>query len=332
MSPDEFGYDLMEREGVIPIKITSGKWRSYFSVKNFLDLFRVVFGIWEALWNFFLIVPDVVFIKGGYGSLPAVVASILFRVPMIVHESDAVPGKVSRFAGRHAKRIAVSFDEASHFFPPEKTALVGIPIRKNILGGHKDDARTDLNLFSNIPVVGFMGGSQGAEKINSVVVNMLKDMTEMYEVLHQTGERNFTAVKEEAAIVLENGKKERYHAFPFLDDVRTRMFYSASDIIVSRAGATTIYEIATWGKPAILIPLRIAAQDHQKKNAYEYAVKGAALVLEEENVTPHLLLKEIQKILNDPERMQKMSAEAQRFAKIDAAEVLSREILKLGAH
>ncbi len=332
MSPDEFGYDVIEQEGAIAVKITSGKWRNYFSILNFLDVFRIAFGTWEALWNFFLIVPDVVFVKGGYGSLPAVIAAILFRVPMAVHESDAVPGKVNRFAAKHAKRIAISFDTAAQFFPPEKIALTGIPVRRSILGGRKDDARADLDLFSAAPAVGFIGGSQGAEKINAVVINTLKELTDSYEVLHQTGEKHIDVIRKEANLVFENGARDRYHPFGFLDESKTRMFYAASDVIVARAGGTTIYEIATWGRPAILVPIRIAAQDHQRKNAYEYASRGAALVLEEENLTPHLLIAEIKKVLADPERMKKMSIAAQQFAKIDAGEVLSRELLKLGVH
>ena len=332
MSPDEFGYDVIEREGVTPIKITSGKWRRYFSFKNFLDVFRIAFGIWEALWNFFLVVPDVVFAKGGYGSLPAVVASVLFRIPLIIHESDAVPGAVNRFAARWAKRVAISFVGAEAFFPAHKTALVGIPVRKMILGGRKEDARADMNVFSNLPAVGFIGGSQGAEKINTGVLAALPELTEAFEIIHQTGEKNEDAVKKEADIILERGHKERFHPVPFFDETGTRTFYSASDLIVSRAGATTIYEIATWAKPAILIPLRSAAQDHQKKNAYEYAAGGAARVLGEENLTPPLLFAEIRKLMADPERLRAMSAAAQKFSRIDAGETLSREILKLGVH
>lgn len=332
MSPDEFGYDAIEREGATAIKITAGKWRRYFSFKNFLDIFRTAFGIWEALWNFFLVVPDVVFAKGGYGSLPAVAASVLFRIPLIIHESDAVPGAVNRFAARWAKRVAVSFVGAEAFFPAEKTALVGIPVRKTILGGRKEDARADMNVFSNLPVIGFIGGSQGAEKINTGVLSALSELTETFEVIHQTGEKHGDAVKKEADIILERGRKERYHPVPFFDETGTRTFYSASDLIVSRAGATTIYEIATWAKPAILIPLRAAAQDHQKRNAYEYAAGGAARVLEEENLTPHLLFAEIRKLMADPERLRAMSAAAQKFSRIDAGETLSREILKLGVH
>src|SRR3989344_5236989 len=148
MSPDDFGYDLLSREGVIPIKISTGKWRNYFSFKNYLDIFRTAFGIWEALWNFFLIIPDVVFIKGGYGSLPAVVGAVLFRIPIFVHESDAIPGKVNRFAARFARRIAISFEGADQFFPASKTAFTGIPVRKAILGGRREDARSDLDIYS----------------------------------------------------------------------------------------------------------------------------------------------------------------------------------------
>jgi len=160
----------------------------------------------------------------------------------------------------------------------------------------------------------------------------LPELTEAFEIIHQTGEKHIDGVKKEANIVLERGRKERYHPVPFFDEVGTRTFYSASDLVVSRAGGTSMYEIATWGKPAILIPLRVAAQDHQKKNAYEYAAGGAARVLEEENLTPHLLLAEIRKLMGDSERLKAMSAAAQKFSRIDAGETLSREILKLGVH
>lgn len=332
LGPDDFAEKGLREEGVVVIPIMAGKWRRYFAIGNFLDIFKIPIGIVQALWNIFLILPDVVFSKGGYGALPVMIASALFRIPIIIHESDAVPGKVNLFSAKFAWRVGISFKNASDYFPEEKTALVGVPIRKRILGGHPEEAKDELDIISTQPVVGIIGASQGAQKINEAVLGVLRELTDEYEIVHQTGEKNLEGVKGEASVILEFGHKERYHPYGFMEERMLRNFYQASDLIVSRAGASSIYEIAAWGKPAVLIPLRNAAQDHQRKNAYEYAATGAAIVVEEGNLTPHILLAEIRKVLENKELMKKMKEAAQRFARIDSAEVIAREILKLGLH
>lgn len=332
IGPDTFAEDLLKEEQIVIIPIASGKWRRYFSLQNFIDVFKIASGIVQALWNMFLIMPDVVFSKGGYGALPTVVAAALFRIPLIIHESDAIPGKVNRFAARFADRIGIAFNAAGEFFPKDKVALVGIPIRKRILGGNRDEAKESLGIFSQQPVVSFIGASQGAQKINESVVEVLKELTDAYEVLHQTGAKNYDSVTAEAKAVLEFTHKERYHPFGFLSESAIRDFYVASDLIVSRAGASSIFEIAAWGKPSILLPLHNSAQDHQRKNAFEYAGLGAATVIEDDNLTPHILLNEIKKILDNPELMKKMGLAAQQFARIDSAQIIAEEILKLGVH
>lgn len=256
----------------------------------------------------------------------------MFKIPLIIHDSDAIPGKVSLYAAKFARRIAIAFPHAANFFPKEKTALVGVPIRKRILGGNIAESKEDLGVYSNLPVVGIIGASQGSQKINDAATDVLKELAAEYEVVHQTGAANIEGIKQEAQVILEFGHREHYHVFGFLDEVKLREFYTAADLIVARAGASTIYEIAAWGKPAILIPLANAAQDHQRKNAYDYAATGAAIVIEEANLTPHILLAEIKKVLGDAEHMKKMREAAQKFARIDAAELIAREILKLGFH
>lgn len=332
MSPDSLGEALLKQEKIVHIRVMSGKVRRYFSLKNFSDMFKLGIGIIQATWNMFLIMPDVVFSKGGYGALPAVIASAIFNIPLMIHDSDAIPGRVSVFSARFARRIGIAFPTAEGFFPKDKTALVGIPIRKRILGGNREHAKEELSVYSDLPVVGIIGASQGSEKINDAVLGALKDLTEEFEVIHQTGSDNFTEVKGEAEVITEFAHKERYHPFGFLDEGKLREFYLLSDVVVSRASATTIFEIAAWGKPAILIPLNNSAQDHQKKNAFEYAETGAALVVEEENLTPHILLAEIRKVAMDSERRKKMSEAAQKFARIDSAEIIAKEILNLGVH
>lgn len=329
---DPFGKEMLKEEDVFFIPVMSGKLRNYFSLRNILDAFKVGFGVVQALWNIFLLMPDVIFSKGGYGSLPSVIAAIVFRIPLIVHDSDSIPGRANRFAGRFAQRVGIAFPAAVDYFAPEKTAMVGVPVRKRILGGNKSEAKDNLSVFSQLPVVGVMGASQGSQKINEALSGAIQELVKNYEVVHQTGTQNFEEIKGEIGVILGLTDFERYHPFGFMDEGKMRDFYAASDLIVSRAGATSIYEIAAWGKPSILIPLKIAAQNHQRDNAYQYANHGAAVIIEEENLSPHILLAEIKKIMQNPEKLKKMSAEAQRFARIDSANVIAREILKLGIH
>lgn len=332
MGPDGFGEEFLREEEVITMRIASGKMRRYASGWNVLDIFKTALGILQAFWNTFLIMPDVVFSKGGYGALPAVVASAIFQIPLMIHESDAVPGKVNMFSARFASRVGIAFPGAASFFPKEKTALVGVPIRSRVLGGTREGARENFDIFSATPVVGVIGASQGAVKINEALLGILKDLTLQYEVVHQTGEKNYADVKDEAGVALEFGHKERYHPYGFFNETQMRDFYAVSDVIVSRAGASSIFEIAGHGKPSLLIPLSSAAQDHQRINAYAYAAGGGAVILEEGNLTPHILYAEIKKLADDPDKQKRMGEAAKNFARRDAAEVIAKEILKLGVH
>lgn len=333
LGPDNFGEEYLKAEDIVLIPVVSGKIRRYFSGHNFLDIFKIMVGAIQALWNFFLVMPDMVFSKGGYGALPAVVAAVIFRIPLFIHESDAVPGQVNRFSARFARRIGIAFESAASFFPADKTALVGVPIRKRVWGGvSAESARIAFGISPGQATIGFIGASQGSRKLNETVLGVLKELTEEFEILHQCGEKNFQDVRAESDVILERGRRECYHPFGFMDEKRLAELYQASDLIVSRAGASSIFEIAACNKPSILVPLSGSAQDHQRKNAYEYAANGSAVVMEEENLTPHILLTEIKKLMADQPLLKKMAEAAQKFAKVGAADVIAREILKLGTH
>ena len=332
MGPDDFGQDIIAAEEIFFFRVGTGKMRRYTSVLNFLDVFKTILGVLKGVWKMFLVMPDVVFSKGGYGAVPAVIGAIIFRIPLIIHESDSIPGTVNRLSARFAARIGIAFPSAARFFPKERTAIVGIPIRKRILGGNTAQAKEDLSVFSDLPVIGIIGASQGSQKINDAVLGVLKELAEEFEILHQTGEKNFEEVKGEGFVTLEFGHKERYHPVGFLDEQLMRGFYSASDLIISRAGASSIFEIAAWAKPAILVPLLNSAQEHQLKNAYEYASAGAAEIIEEANLTPHILLGEIKRMIQNKDLLRRMGEAAQRFSRIDAAEIIARELLRLGLH
>lgn len=336
MSPDALGARLLDEEEVVRIRILAGKWRADGSpgnaARNALDFFFLALGTLQAVWNFFLIMPDIVFSKGGYGALPAVLAAALFRIPIVIHESDAIPGKVNQFSARFAARIGIAFSGAGQYFPDKKTAFVGIPIRKRILGGRIDEARETFNIFSQTRVIGVIGASQGAASLNETALGILTELTDSYEIVHQTGEKNFMDVKGEASVILEFHHKERYRAIGFLDEIGMRDFYTVCDLIVTRAGASSLFEIAARGIPAIVVPLPHAAQNHQWENAYAYAAAGAAVIIEEVNLTPHILLAEIKKLMNDNEKLKSMSEAAKKFSRTDSAEVIAKEILKLGVH
>ncbi|MEK7643248.1 MAG: UDP-N-acetylglucosamine--N-acetylmuramyl-(pentapeptide) pyrophosphoryl-undecaprenol N-acetylglucosamine transferase [Patescibacteria group bacterium] len=325
--------ELLDAEDIRFERISAGKIRNYFSILNIVDPFKTAWGIITTLWKFTWNPPDVIFSKGGYAAFPALFVARLYSIPVVIHESDSVPGKTNVWAGKFAKRIGVAFPEAAGVFPADKVALVGNPIRKEIIGGSSDEAYDMFTLESGIPVVLILGGSQGAEKINEIILEALPDLVTHVQVIHQTGSKNALTVASEAHVVLEKSPHiRRYHSYGFLNQSQLRNASFAATVAVSRAGSGSIFELAAWGIPSILIPLPLAAQDHQRENAYNYAREGAAEVLEETNLTPHVLIAEILKIAEDKERQTRMRAAARTFARVDAAEKIAREILALGVH
>lgn len=319
-------------EDIVATRIAAGKIRRYFAWQNFTDGFRVVLGVIQALWKLFVVMPDVVLAKGGYGSFPTLLAARLYRLPVVVHESDAVPGRVSQWAGRWARRVAIAFPEAARHFPPDKTALLGTPVRARIVGGNREQAREVFGVYSHRPIMFVTGGSQGASILNQAIIQILPNLLEGCEVIHQTGEKNFEDVRLEVAPLITAEQERYYHPVAFLSEEQTRSAFALADLVVSRAGATSIYEIAANARPAILIPIKIAAQDHQRANAYAYAKRGAALVIEEDNLTPSVLQHEIEQLMADAERRRRMADAARAFARPDAAETIARELLTLGLH
>ena len=329
LSDDPFNEKLLREEGVNFVSVPAGKIRRYFSLLNFTDIFKTIWGVFRAITYIFWQMPDVIFAKGGYASFPALISARLFRIPVIIHESDASPGKVNRWAAKFAHRIAISFPESAKYFPEAKTALVGNPVRLRVLGGNAEEARSIFG-YEDLPTILFLGGSQGASKINDVLIEILPEILKETKIIHQCGKNNFDEVSKRTSVVLEQSQfKNRYKLFSFLDEDTLRNAALISALIVSRSGAGAIFEIAAWGKPSILIPISDSAQDHQRENAYAYARAGGAMVVEEGNLAPHILLAEIKKLLADKSRLEKMSVSASSFAKIGSAEVLARQVILL---
>ena len=329
MSDDPYSERVLFENGITFIKIKTGKARKYFSFLNFIDFFKTIAASINALFKVFILYPDVVVGKGGYASFPALFAARLLKIPVIIHESDSVPGRVNKWAAKFAEKIAISYPEAVEYLPNEKVALTGNPIREELITPIKEGAYELLKLEDSIPVIFVIGGSQGAKIINEVVLQAVPELISKYQIIHQVGKKNLKEMQDLVKVVIgDMDKKERYKIFGYLDEQAVKMSAGVADIIISRAGST-IFEIASWGIPSIIIPITDTNGDHQRKNAYSYARVGAANVIEERNLTPHLLVSEIDRIINDKEKREKMSSAAKEFSKNDAARKIAEQVMNI---
>jgi UDP-N-acetylglucosamine--N-acetylmuramyl-(pentapeptide) pyrophosphoryl-undecaprenol N-acetylglucosamine transferase len=313
--------------------VFAGKIRRYFSLKNGVDFFKTLVGLPTALNLLFRIYPDVVFSKGGYVSVPVVFAARILRIPVFIHDSDAVPGRANLWASKFAEKIAISYPESIEYFrekDKKKVACVGNPVRREIKIPAKNGAHEYFKFVDNIPTILVMGGSQGAEHINNTLHQALPDLLNRYQVIHQVGKNNFDTYKKLIDIELTNHEHiDRYRVFPFLNNLDLRNAAGCADIVVSRAGSGAIFEIASWGKPSILIPIPESVSRDQRENAYAYARADATEVIEQANFTPHVLVAELERILSNEELLEKMRNGAKEFARPDAAKTLAKELIKI---
>lgn len=320
---------LMEENGISQKNILCGKLRRYFSWRYLIDIIKMPIGFFQAFWHLIIFMPDVIFAKGGYASVPTVLAAKLLFIPVLIHESDATPGLANKFLGSLANRVAINFGRAGIYFPPNKTFLAGIPVKTEALGGSEEQGLKFLNMRKEVkPVVLFLGGSQGARIINERVISNIDALVKKYQIIHQTGVKDFKWATDEAERKGHKIGHSDYFPIAFVGE-ELKDLYALADVIVSRAGATNIAEIAANGKPLILVPIEQSANDHQRMNAFEVAKAKAGFVLEEDNFSLHMLVHLIDEFLEKEELRKNFSQNIKNFYYPDAAEKISREILKL---
>lgn len=330
IGPEPYDERALYENGITFLQSPAGKLRRYFSFLNVIDLFKTGIGVIKATFQLYSVYPDVVFGKGGYASFPTLCAAHILRIPVVIHESDATPGKVTAWAGAFARRIAVSYPEAADHFKGKNVARTGIPVRKDFFTPAKQSGAEFFKLNPHIPTMLILGGSQGAQRINDAVLDALPKLVEHYQVIHQTGKANFEEVERTAGLVLrDNPLKERYRPLSFLNTLSLKMAAGAASLIISRAGSGSIFEIAIWGIPAILIPIPETISHDQRKNAYAYARSKAAIVIEEHNLTPHILISEIERLLSNRALLEEMSAAGKAFATPDAAKIIALGLLEI---
>ena len=279
--------ELIAKQQIPYHGISSGKLRRYFSLKNFTDPFRVLKGFNEANHLIKTLKPDVIFSKGGFVSVPVVIAGKRNHVPVIIHESDMTPGLANRISIPSAYKVCCNFPETLKALPEEKAVLTGSPIRQELLTGDPEKARAFCGFRDNKPVILVIGGSLGATAVNQAVRAILPELLKEFQVIHLCG-------KGKLDTSLSN--LEGYVQFEYIQD-ELRHLFALSDIVISRAGANAICELLALQKPNILIPLSASAsRGDQILNARSFELQGFSKVLEEETLTNELLLKSIREL------------------------------------
>lgn len=320
---------IMNDLGVRQQGVLSGKLRRYFSFSYIVDLIKMPLGFLQSLFYLVIYMPDAVFAKGGYASIPVALAAWLYRIPIIIHESDAKPGMANEFLGNLATRVAISFERAKIHFPPSKTFVSGNPVSQRVLGGNAEEAMKILGMKKIVkPVVFILGGSQGAELINRRILQALKPLVKKYQIVHQTGEKNYKAVIQESKHQGFKIGHSDYYPIAFIGD-EIKHFYALADVVISRAGATTIAEISANKKLSILVPITKSANNHQRMNAFEIARIGGAIVLEENNFRQSMILLRLKQLVYDEEIKAKIQEGTGKFHNPQATEMIAKELMNL---
>lgn len=280
---------LIEDMGIPYYGISSGKLRRYKSLKNLSDPFRVLHGYFQSKKLMKQLKPDIVFSKGGFVSVPVVLAAGNKKIPVIIHESDMTPGLANKIAMRSATKICCNFQETLQFLPKEKAVLTGSPIRHELLSGNKIAGLDLCHFTADKPVILVVGGSTGAVRVNEAVRAILPELLKKYQVCHLCGKG-----KMDSSLNMPG-----YIQFEYISK-EMRDLFAMCDIVISRAGANAICELLALKKPNLLIPLSAAAsRGDQILNANSFAKQGFSKVLEEEKITEDSLYQAVTSLYKD---------------------------------
>ncbi len=278
---------LIEELNIPYYGISSGKLRRYFDLKNFTDPFRVLKGFGEARKLLKKLQPDIVFSKGGFVSVPVVVAAGRLKIPTIIHESDMTPGLANKLCIPSAVKVCCNFPETKSHLPEGKAVVTGTPIRQELLSGDPEKGRAFTGFTADKPVILIIGGSLGAQAVNTAVRNILPQLLPDFQVVHLCGKGK----KDESLTGLTG-----YVQYEYIEKELADLFAMA-DIVISRAGANAICELQALKKPNLLIPLSAnASRGDQILNARSFEKQGFSMVLEEEELTDQVLLDAVHKL------------------------------------
>lgn len=309
--------ELIQKVNIPYYGINSGKLRRYIDVENFVDIFRVIKGCFEARGVLKKIKPNLIFSKGGFVSVPVILAAKSLRIPIYIHESDMTPGLANKISQRFSTKVFTSFEETKKFFPEHKTTAIGSPIRKEILNGSAEKGRKFLGFDRNVPILTIMGGSLGAKKINEAVRQSLEQLTKSYQVVHLCGKNN----KDENLSSIP-----RYKQFEYVHEELPDIL-AVTDIVITRGGSNAIFEFLALNIPMLIIPLGLnQSRGDQILNASAFQNKGYSMTLEEEKLNSKTLMEYINVVYENRNDLQKNMKESQ---KDNALQILVTEIKKV---
>lgn len=307
---------LIEDFGIPYYGISSGKFRRYFDVKNFSDPFKVMKGYREAKKILKQLNPNIIFSKGGFVTVPVVLAAKRRKIPAIIHESDMTPGLANKLCIPSAVKVCCNFPETANYLPQDKAVLTGTPIRQELLDGNPDAARKFTGLSSNKPVIMIIGGSLGSVIINDQIRSILPRLLEKFHVIHLCGKE-----KLDESLTHISGYVQYEYVKKELAD-----FFSLSDIVISRAGANAICEISALKKPNLLIPLSAkASRGDQLLNSRSFERLGYSMVLEEEELTDEILYNCIINLYQNRQTYTKTMEDSQQINSIEKVIQLIQE-------
>ena len=276
--------------------IPAGKLRRYFSFQNFIDVFKVAAGFIKSFFILLKLKPIFVFSKGGFVSVPPCAAAKFLKIPVITHECDFSPGLATRINSKFANHILVSYQETAELLPASlrsKVICTGNPVRLSFYSGRPEKGRSFLNIKSDLPVLFVLGGSLGARQLNDLISDSIEYLVKHFVVVHQIGEANMDQGQKIKEGLLKSSPEfaENYKPYPFIKKEMADVL-SLSSIVVSRAGANTVWESAAAGKPMILVPLeKGSSRGDQIENAEFFKKKGAAEILLGEDVRPDIFIR-----------------------------------------
>lgn len=321
-------------------RLCSGKLRRYTNfglwdyianfkdlLRNFFDMFRVVAGIWQSFWRFVFSRPNVVFLKGGYVCLPVGIAAHWLKIPYVIHDSDAAPGLTNRILAKHATKIATGMPLEFYKYPEGRAVWTGIPIGADYVVADAEvqkQTKKSLGFDTKKPLVVVTGGSLGADHINKAVLGIYEDLIKKTNLVLISGKTNFEELHKNAP-----KSPDHFRLLDFTNELSK--YYAAADVVVARAGASTLSELASMAKAVVLVPNHKLPGFHQVKNAECYEKEGAALLVRdsETGVNQEELKKAVFSLLEDEKLREKCSKKLAKFAKNNAAKELADIVLKV---
>jgi UDP-N-acetylglucosamine--N-acetylmuramyl-(pentapeptide) pyrophosphoryl-undecaprenol N-acetylglucosamine transferase len=334
-SDDGLENEIVPAAGFRLATVKAGKLRRYLSFKTITGVLRVPLGMIQAFRIVRKFRPDAAFTSGGYVAVPAALATRLNGVPLLLHQQDVPPNLSNRLAAPLATRISVAFADSLPYFPARKTLVLGNPIRQSMLDVRAttpQQARTSLGFDAVTPLLLVTGGSQGARHMNQVVCRALPQLLAHYQVLQISGKDLYNETRSLANSVLadqDEALQKRYRLVPYQNE-EMPLAMQAADLVLCRSGASTLTELAILGKPSILVPLPPAiGSSPQEANAAMFGHKQAAIVILNDDLKPEILVERVKSILTSSTLLEAMSQAVSEFAKPEATQHITKEIVKI---